>query len=216
MKNVVRVENGSMIFGQGGSGGSGGHTIQNDSGTALPQESALQFVGVYSEDDSTNHKTKVNIVREMTKAQMDALSTDAKKGVIHTTDEPDNPANPISAEDVSYGSGTIKDALDNLKGLTLIEETPSIATNGQYTVRMTDIPVNRIVEFVFMISYTEAFQYCSVHTLPKVSSTYVRMYHYINSGSVGALQYFYNGSTDIQLINQINESVKVRLYARYI
>jgi len=91
MKNVVRVENGSMIFGQGGSGGSGGHTIQNDSGTALPQESALQFVGVYSEDDSTNHKTKVNIVREMTKAQMDALSTDAKKGVIHTTDEPDNP-----------------------------------------------------------------------------------------------------------------------------
>ena len=114
MNNVVRVEDGKYLTGQGGSGGSGGHTIQNDSGTALPQESALQFVGVYSEDDSTNGKTKVNIIREMTKAQMDALSTDAKKGVIHTTDEPDNPTNTISADDVSYGSGTVEDVLDNL------------------------------------------------------------------------------------------------------
>lgn len=118
MNNVVRVEDSKYLTGQGGSGGSGGHTIQNDSGTALAQESALQFVGVYSEDDSTNGKTKVNIVREMTKAQMDALSTDAKKGVIHTTDEADNPANPISAEDVSYGDGTVEQALDELNEAT--------------------------------------------------------------------------------------------------
>lgn len=136
MKNVIRVENGSMIFGQGSSGGSGGHTIQNDSGTALPQESALQFVGVYSEDDSTNGKTKVNIIREMTKAQMDALSTEAKKGVIHTTDEADNPANPISAADVSYGDGTVKDAFDKLSAKnygTTVDLTSYTSTN-QYTV----------------------------------------------------------------------------------
>ena len=74
-------------MGQGG-GGSGGHTILNDSGTALTQRDDLQFVGVYSEDDGTNSKTKVNIVREMTKAQFDLLSSAEKKGVIVTTDEP--------------------------------------------------------------------------------------------------------------------------------
>ena len=71
----------------------GGHVIENTSGTDMPQEDNLQFVGVYSEDDSTNNRTKVNIVRDMTKAQMDALSSAEKEGFIHVTDEPDNPYN---------------------------------------------------------------------------------------------------------------------------
>lgn len=111
-----------------------GHTIQNDSGTALPQELALQFVGVYSEDDSTNGKTKVNIIREMTKAQMDALSTDAKKGVIHTIDEADNPANPVSADEVSYGSGSVADALDGIKsGLVSMTAKAGVGTDVSVT-----------------------------------------------------------------------------------
>lgn len=69
------------------SGGSGGHTILDDDGTALSQEDNLQFVGVYSEDDSVNDTTKVNIVREMTQAQYDLLSADEKKGIIHITDK---------------------------------------------------------------------------------------------------------------------------------
>lgn len=71
---------------QGGGGGAG-HTILDDSGTALSQEDNLQFVGVYSEDDSVNEKTVVNIVREMTQAQYDLLSADEKKGIIHITDK---------------------------------------------------------------------------------------------------------------------------------
>ena len=122
----------------------------------------------------------------------------------------------LKSSDITYSNGTVKEALDNLKGLTLVEETPSIAENGQYTIHMTNIPVNRIAEFIFMISFTGAFQYCSIHTFPKVSSASVRMYHHINSASEGTLQYFYNGSTDIQLANQINEPIKVRFYVRYV
>ena len=70
---------------------SGGHTIQNDSGTALTQRPNLQFVGTYSEDDSTNSKTKINIVRKMTTAQFNQLSADEKKGLIDITDEQGGP-----------------------------------------------------------------------------------------------------------------------------
>lgn len=71
-----------------------GHIVQNDSGTDMTQRSKVQFVGVYSEDDATNDRTKVNIVREMTSTQMQSLTTAQKKGFIHTTDEPDNPYVP--------------------------------------------------------------------------------------------------------------------------
>lgn len=73
------------------SGGSGGHIIENTSGTDMEQRSDLQFVGVYTEDDSANDRTKVNVVRTMTKAQMDALSSAEKVGFIRTSDEADNP-----------------------------------------------------------------------------------------------------------------------------
>lgn len=70
---------------------SSGHTILNDSGTALSQENNLQFKGVYSHDDSTNGKTIVEITRSMTLAQYQALSADEKKGVIAVTDDSPEP-----------------------------------------------------------------------------------------------------------------------------
>ena len=86
------------------SGGSGGHTILNDGGSALSQEDNLQFVGVYSEDDSVNDTTKVNIVREMTQAQYDLLSADEKKGIIRITDK-----NYVcDASEVKFGSGNVE------------------------------------------------------------------------------------------------------------
>ena len=86
------------------SGGSGGHTILDDSGTSLAQEDSLQFVGVYSEDDSINEKTVVNIVREMTQAQYDLLSADEKKGIIRITDK-----NYVcEASEVKFGSGNVE------------------------------------------------------------------------------------------------------------
>jgi len=93
------------------SAGSGGHIIESTDGTDLPQEDNLQFVGVYTNDDSANDRTKVNIVREMTKAQMTALSSAEAEGFIHTTDEDDIYA-AIDAEDVKYGGSDVKTALD--------------------------------------------------------------------------------------------------------
>ena len=69
------------------SGGGGGHTILDDSGTSLAQEDDLQFKGTYSHDDSTNGKTVVEVVRSMTKAEFDQLTSAEKTGIINVTDE---------------------------------------------------------------------------------------------------------------------------------
>ena len=80
----VRIE--SAFASGGGGGGGGGHTILDDSGTALPQRAGLQFKGAYSEDNSTDGVTEVNIVRNMTKAEFDLLPDNKKKGIINVTD----------------------------------------------------------------------------------------------------------------------------------
>lgn len=46
----------------GGGGGSGGHTIVNESGVNLPSESKLQFTdGLQAVDDNVNGKTVVSL-----------------------------------------------------------------------------------------------------------------------------------------------------------
>ena len=70
-------------------GGGGGHVIENSSGTDMAQEDNLQFIGAYLEDDSTNDRTVVNVVREMTASEYDLLSSAEKEGIIHVTDEYD-------------------------------------------------------------------------------------------------------------------------------
>lgn len=95
-------------------GTSAGHTIQNDSGTDMQRRDKLQFKGVYVEDDQTNDVTKVDICRTMTKAQMEALSGEALKGFINTSDEPDSL--PLTAEWVAYDDNTsVKDKIDGLE-----------------------------------------------------------------------------------------------------
>ena len=69
------------------SGGSGGHTIVDDSGTALTQRTNLQFKGAYSDDNSTDDTTEVNVIREMTKADFNQLSNAEKQGLIYVNDE---------------------------------------------------------------------------------------------------------------------------------
>ena len=70
----------------GGGGGSGGHTIVDDSGTALTQRTNLQFNGAYSEDNATDDTTEIDVVREMTKAEFDELTEAEKTGLINITD----------------------------------------------------------------------------------------------------------------------------------
>ena len=102
------------------SGGSGGHTILNDGGSALSQEDNLQFVGVYSEDDSVNEKTVVNVVREMTQAQYDLLSAAEKKGIIRITDK----SYVCEADDVMY------DATNNVTVETELDSKEDWVSNG--------------------------------------------------------------------------------------
>ena len=96
---LTKLQIGDEVYNiSGGSGG--GHTILDNDGTALTQRDELQFIGAYVNDDNTNEITKVNVVREMTKAQFDLLSNDEKVGLIRVTDEDDG-----------IGSGFIKEIL---------------------------------------------------------------------------------------------------------
>ena len=97
--------------------GGGGHTIENDAGTDMTQRDNLQFSGAYVTDDSTNDRTKVDVVRSMTKAQYDALSAAEKVGIINVTD--DNTV--LDAEMVSYNNGTVDGALDDINNPTFTE-----------------------------------------------------------------------------------------------
>lgn len=89
--NLNKLQVGEDIYAISGGSGSGGHTILNDSGTALLQEDNLQFKGAYTHDDSINEKTIVEVTRTMTLAQYQALSSDEKKGVIAVTDDSPEP-----------------------------------------------------------------------------------------------------------------------------
>ena len=120
-----------------GGGGSGGHTIEDSSGADLPQEDNLQFVGVYTEDDSANDRTKVNIVRQMTKAAMQALSSAEQEGFIDTTDE-DEEYFPTSAEDVKRGVSDV-DA-----DLTALENGKVNRSGDSMTGRLTVVAPNTI------------------------------------------------------------------------
>ena len=79
--------NGAWCEIQTGGGGAGGHTIVDNAGTDLAQRTNLQFLGAYSEDNSTDDTTEVNVVRSMTKAEFNQLSADEKVGFINITDE---------------------------------------------------------------------------------------------------------------------------------
>ncbi len=68
---------------------SGGHTIQNTSGTAVTQRTKMRINGAYVHDDATNQVTDVDIVRDMLKSEIESLSGDSVEGFQHSTDEPD-------------------------------------------------------------------------------------------------------------------------------
>lgn len=101
----------------------GGHTIVADDGTDLTQRANLQFIGAYSEDNSVDDTTEVNVVRNMTKAQFDQLTADEKTGFINTTDE----ASQIYATDIpvsALDSDTVAEKLDDK-----VDTSDFLATN---------------------------------------------------------------------------------------
>lgn len=86
--------------------GAGGHTIVADDGTDLTQRAKLQFKGAYSEDNSVDDTTEVNVVRNMTRAQFNQLSADEKTGLINISDE------SLNATEIPIQSGSATNTKD--------------------------------------------------------------------------------------------------------
>lgn len=134
--------------GGGGGGGAGGHTIVDDAGTSLTQRTNLQFKGAYSEDNSTDDTTEINVVREMTKAAFDQLTEAEKTGLINITDVTggnDDRFQPViySTEEREIGVWT--------DGKPLYQKTVSltnitIAVSGGYSYDISSWNVDTIVK----------------------------------------------------------------------
>lgn len=126
--------NGAWCEIQTGGGGAGGHTIVDDAGTDLAQRTNLQFLGAYSEDNSTDDTTEVNVVRSMTKAEFNQLSADEKVGFINITDEEgqitaDNL--PISSSDPTNTKDYIDTALSGKEdSISYESDDYNVATYG--------------------------------------------------------------------------------------
>lgn len=104
-------------------GGAGGHTIVDNSGTDLAQRTNLQFIGAYSEDNSADDTTEVNIVRSMTKAQFESLSAAEKVGLINITDE------SLNATELPIQSGSATNTKDYIDtGLSGKQDALTVTT----------------------------------------------------------------------------------------
>ena len=98
-------------------GGSGGHTILNNSGTSMTQRAGLQFEGIYVTDDSTNDKTKVSIP-QFTQAEWNALSSTDKAKYNGCTviikDDYGNDWTLLHSNTVTTGATAQTNAINNL------------------------------------------------------------------------------------------------------
>lgn len=160
-------------------GGSGGHTILDDSGTSLAQEDDLQFKGTYSEDDSTNGKTVVNITREMTQAQYDLLSANEKKGIIRITD--DNYVCDLT--EVKYSEGVnAKQKIDSILNWTLVG-----SQTGNTDVSLPS-DFNELVIFAHETNdYSISFTWHIINEELATTKRSFRQGYYLNSSNNGSI-----------------------------
>lgn len=118
-----------------------GHVVKNPSGTAMAQRANLQFVDAKVGDDSTNGATKVEVVREVTDQQWE----DATEDGLYATDD-DDPV--FSADMISYGDGTVEEALDALNRGSMSVTADGVKTYAQLLnelysqINLSDVTVN--------------------------------------------------------------------------
>lgn len=93
---------------------SSGHAIENPSGTDMTQRANLQFVDAHITDNASDNKTEVEIVKEVTEADFDALNPQGTEYDGAYLMEVAG-ATPLTADMVGYDGGTVKGALDGLK-----------------------------------------------------------------------------------------------------
>ncbi len=124
------------------SGGGSGHTILDDEGTSLTQRDDLQFKGAYSEDDSTNEKTVVNVARTMTLAEFEQLTEDEKAGFINVADETsgsDDKFQPVIYSEEEREIGVWTDGKPLYEKTVKIQSLPSSASLVDYPHNISNI-----------------------------------------------------------------------------
>ena len=130
--------------------GGGGHVIQNAAGTDVAQEPTMQFVDAAVTDDSTNHKTKIENVKEITEAE---LAT-APDGQYIITDSVQIPTTSLQT---IYPVGSIYLNANNVNPATFLgfgtwtlmsegylKNSASAASGGSSTSGSTTLTANQI------------------------------------------------------------------------
>lgn len=118
------------------------HTIKDDSGTVLVDRKELQFKGAYSHDSSNT--TIVDVVREMTTAQKDALTGEAINGFQWVTDE-DDEGLPLTTDFVEYKNNkSVTEILDSLntKYNNLIDDSSASSSKTYSSQKVQQLITN--------------------------------------------------------------------------
>ena len=149
------VDANNMLAGTVGYSGAGvrtvgtatkGHVIKNPAGTALTQRDNLQFKDAHLSDDSTNLATKVEVVKEVTTAQ---FANETERGLYRITDKPDS---VINAEQVAYGSGNVKQALDGKVYTGSLDDLTATGVYGHNVTSSSNAPSDVAVGTLLNIS----------------------------------------------------------------
>lgn len=120
-----------------GSSGSGGHILQGQAGTDMIQRSRMQFLDAQVTDDSTNGKSKIEVVKQLTKSQLDALGNNTD-GIYETTDEEDEELIG-SRHTIKDGSGT---SFTNQPNLQFVDAKVTNDAQGQATKVQNFVDIN--------------------------------------------------------------------------
>ena len=86
-----------------------GHTVENASGTDMTKRTNLQFADAKVTDDSTNDRTKVNVLQDAMSLD-DFLDAQNLDDGIYPVTEDDNTV--LSSDMISHGNGTVEQAID--------------------------------------------------------------------------------------------------------
>ena len=141
---------------------SGGHTIKNDSGTALAQKDNLKFAGTYSVNSGDD--SVVNIVRTVnSESAISQMSAAEKKGIIVVDD---GQAEEIDAYDVPYGNSDVGTALDGKVNTSDIVD--NLTTND--ATKPLSAKQGKVLKEV----------YTRVGSVVRPDSTYTTLLSYIN------------------------------------
>jgi hypothetical protein len=104
----------------GGASTGGGHTIWNRIKTALTQRPKLWFKDATVSDVSADGASAVEVITSVSESDFDNLPTDGTADGMYEMNSSN--VTPLMADNIGYGNGTVKDAVDDVKGNLLIEQ----------------------------------------------------------------------------------------------